>query len=133
MTEEATNARISRLEDDVAEVRKDRREDIKSLHEKMDAVIATVATISKGQGMEDVRIHGELEAVKARMCPKPGACVDLSSRVSKLEDHCTAIHDMMQQMKGGGKVIAGIYGAIGASVLSGIVWLVTHFITTGKP
>lgn len=132
MTDESTNARLSRLEDDVAELRKDLREDVKGLHEKVDSILSAVGAMSKGQEIEDVRIRGELEAVKSRMCPKPGACVDLSRRVSKLEDHCTAIHDMIQQMKGGGKVISGIWGAIGASVIAAIAWLITQFLTTGK-
>ena len=133
MSDEHTNARLTRVENDLAEVRRDRREDIKSLHEKMDAVIASVAAMSKGQGIEDMRIQGELESVKSRICPKPGACVDLGQRVGNLEEHCGRMHDTLQQLKGGGKVISGLWGAIGASVIAAIAWLITHFITTGKP
>jgi hypothetical protein len=133
MPDDSTNSRLSRLEDDVAELRRDLRNDVKGLHEKVDSILAAVATMSKGQGIEDVRIRGELEAVKSHMCPKPGACVDLLERMDKVEHKVSTMHDMIQQAKGGGKVIAGIWGAIGASVVGFVVWLATHFITTGKP
>lgn len=133
MPEEATNARLTRVESDIAEVRRERREDIHGLHEKMDALIATVAAQGGSHGMDNVRLRGELEAVKARMCPKPGYCAELAPRLELLEDKCGKMHDLLQQAKGGGKVISGIWGAIGASVVGCIVWVVTHFITTGKP
>lgn len=85
----------------------------------MDAVISTVAALSGSHGIDDARIRGELDA--------------LTPRLELLEDKCSTMHDLLQQAKGGGKVIAGIWGAIGASVVGCIVWLVTHFITTGKP
>lgn len=133
MTDESTNARLSRLENDVAELRKDLRADVKGLHEKVDSILGAVAAMSKGQGIEDVRIRGELDVVKSHMCPEPGACVHIGSRVSKLEEHCGRMHDILQQMKGGGKVISGIWGAIGASVIAVIAWVITQFITAGKP
>lgn len=128
MTDESTNARLSRLEDDVSELRKDLRTDVKGLHEKVDSILAAVAAMSKGQGIEDVRIHGELEAVKARMCPKPGACADLTPRLEQLEDKCSTMHDLLQQAKGGGKVISGIWGAVGA-FLTILIWAAKEYFT----
>ena len=132
MPDESTNARLSRLENDVSDLRKDLRQDVKGLHEKVDSILAAVASMSRGHGMEDVRMQGELDAIKSHMCPEPGTCVDLGERVGKLEEHCGRMHDTLQQLKGGGKVISGLWGAIGASVIAAIAWLITQFIT-GKP
>lgn len=114
MTDEHTNARISRLEEDYAELRRDVRSDISKLHEKADSILAAVATMSRGQGIEDVRIRGELDAVKSRMCPKPGACVDLSKRMDKMEAQYGTLHNMVEQWKGAYKAGRAFWIGVGA-------------------
>lgn len=133
MPDTATNARLTRLEEDVSDLRKNLRTDVHQLHSKVDTILASVAELSRGQGIEEARIQSEIGAIKSGLCPKPGSCVDLVKRMDKMESNYCALHDALQQLKGGGKVIAGIWGAIGASVIGGIVWLITHFLTTGKP
>lgn len=114
MSDEHTNARISRLEEDYAELRRDVRSDISKLHEKADSILAAVATMSRRQGIEDVRIRGELDAVKGRLCPKPGACVDLSKRMDKMETQYGTLHNMVEQWKGAYKAGRAFWIGVGA-------------------
>lgn len=127
MTDEHTNARISRLEDDYAELRRDVRSDISKLHEKADSILAAVANMSRGQGIEDVRIRGELDAVKSRLCPNPGVCVDLGERVVKLEEHYGTLHNMVEQWKGAYKAARAFWIGVGASVSVG-AWFVKEWL-----
>jgi hypothetical protein len=114
MPDDSINSRLSRLEDDVAELRRDLRNDVKGLHDKVDSILAAVATMSRGQGIEDVRIRAEIDAVKARMCPKPGACVDLSDRMTKVETQYGTLHNMVEQWKGAYKAGRAFWIGVGA-------------------
>lgn len=59
-------------------------------------------------------------------CPSPGKCVSLESRIVTLEGLVMTLNNAWQQTKGGGKVIAGLWGAFGAALVGGLIWLLQH-------
>lgn len=127
MTDESHSARLDRVEADIKELRSDLREDVSKLHSKMDAVLAALNAMQTSSGIEDVRQAAKIDAIKAKLCPSPGSCGVILPRVEKLESNYQMMHDAMQQLKGGGKVISGIWGAIGATVVAAVVWILTNF------
>lgn len=126
------NARIKRVEDELKDELKDLRsivrEDVHDLHNKMDRLISAVTTLQTTQGIDDVRSQGKLDALESKMCPDPGACIRLTPRIDKLEREYGLMRDMVQQAKGGGKVIAGLWGAVGA-FLTILIWAAKEYFT----
>jgi hypothetical protein len=118
------NARMANAERDIEHL----RNDIKGLHEKSDTIIKSLAEMSQHYAVEDAYKKANIKSIESRLCPKPGACIDLTPRVEALEKQFSAWHDAQQQFKGALKTVRTFWLGVGA-LLTTLGWFAKEFLT----
>ena len=126
MSENSTNAnaRLDNAERDIQRL----RTDIGKLHEKSDAIIASLSKLREQQAVQHAHKESDLEMIRSRMCPKPGACVELVPRIEALENEFSKWHDTQQQLKGAVKTVRTFWLGVG-SILTTAMWFAKEFFT----
>ena len=126
-------ARITNTEQDIVRLRKDMREDVIALHKKIDErtseIMGAIQELRTHQAVDDAVSTNSLDAIKAGLCPDPGACMRLAPRVAALELQFSKWHDMQQQAKGAIKTVRAFWlgvGALGTTVF----WLIQNYLTS---
>ena len=126
-------ARLTNVEQDIIRLRTDVREDVAALHKKIDErfseIMGALAELRTHQAVDDAVSTNSLQAIKAGLCPDPGACARLAPRVAALELNFSKWHDMQQQAKGAIKTVRAFWLGVGALVTT-VLWLIQNYFTT---